>query len=206
MAPIIRGWINMDGKRFVLAQRHALTCSRNTAISGIPHWSGLHVQVGQDVLAAGVPEDQISGFTSVLDIGTATMSWRYTWSPPSGPAIDIEYSMFLHKLYVNQAAVRVKLTATKPVNATIIDVMNGDAAVRTDFADKAYEDSSPTIWTGVRPSYINNVTAYIYSTLQADDSRISDSTGDPRNRPSTGTHGEEPLRRSRPKGACPGSA
>jgi trehalose/maltose hydrolase-like predicted phosphorylase len=141
-----------------------------SVISGVPHWSGLHVKVGDEVLDAGVPEEQISGFTSTLDIGAGTMQWSYTWSPSTGPAIDVEYEMFVHKLYVNQAAVQLKLTSSRDVNATVIDLLNGDCALRTDFVDKQFEPVLPFIWSAVRPLGIENVTAYIYSALVGDDS------------------------------------
>jgi trehalose/maltose hydrolase-like predicted phosphorylase len=141
-----------------------------SVISGVPHWSGLHVKIGDEVLDAGVPEEQISGFTSTLDIGAGTMQWSYTWSPSIGPAIDVEYEMFVHKLYVNQAAVQLKLTSSRDVNATVIDLLNGDCALRTDFVDKKFEPVLPFIWSAVRPLGIENVTAYIYSAMVGDDS------------------------------------
>ena len=144
-----------------------------SVIAGVPHWSGLHLEVDGEILAASTPADQISGFSSTLDIGAGTMNWRYTWSPSGGPAIEIDYTMLVHKLYVNQAAVQVKITATRDVNGTVIDLLEGNAAVRTDFVDKAYETSSPLIWTAVKPNGIANVTAYIYSELVGDESTAS---------------------------------
>ncbi|KAM0714374.1 hypothetical protein Q7P37_010161 [Cladosporium fusiforme] len=147
-----------------------------SVISGVPHWSGLHVKIGDEVLTASVPAEQISGFSSTLDIGAATMQWSYTWSPVNGPAVDVEYEMFVHKLYVNQAVVRLKLTSTRDINATVIDLLNGDCALRTDFVDKKYEPALPFIWSAVRPFGIDNVTAYIYSALVADDNNNKNST------------------------------
>lgn len=142
-----------------------------SVISGVPHWSGLHLQVGGEVLNASVPANQISGFSATLDIGAGTMTWSYTWSPSSdAPAVDIEYSMLVHKLYVNQAAVQLKMTASRDVNASVIDVLDGDCAVRTTFVDKGYEPVMPMIWSAVKPSGIDNVTAYIYSAMVGDDS------------------------------------
>lgn len=140
-----------------------------SVISGVPHWSGLHVKIGDEVLDASVPQDQISGFTSTLDIRSGTMQWSYTWSPSAGPAVDVEYEMFVHKLYVNQAAVQLKLTSSRNVNATVIDLLDGDCALRTDFVDKKFEPVLPLIWSAVRPLGVQNVTAYIYSALVGDD-------------------------------------
>ncbi|KAK4956643.1 alpha,alpha-trehalase ath1 [Elasticomyces elasticus] len=146
-----------------------------SVISGVPHWSGLHVQVGDQILAANVPTDQISRFSSTLDVGAGTMSWSYTWSPSNESAIDIEYTMLVHKLYVNQAAVQLKLTASRDVNVSVIDLLDGDCAVRTDFVGKEYMPVYPTIWSAVSPVGVDNVTAYIVSSLVGDDSCDSSS-------------------------------
>lgn len=160
-----------------------------SVISGVPHWSGLHVKVGDEVLDAGVPEEQISGFTSTLDIGSGTMQWAYTWSPSSGPAIGVEYEMFVHKLYVNQATVQLKLTSSRDANVTVIDLLNGDCALRTDFVDKKFEPELPFIWSAVRPRGIENVTAYIYSALVGDDSCNKDSRTEITDNAVTGANG-----------------
>jgi trehalose/maltose hydrolase-like predicted phosphorylase len=141
-----------------------------SVISGVPHWSGLHLKIGNEVLDASVPVEQISKFNSTLDMRAGTMSWSYTWTPSDGSVVDVEYEMFVHKLYVNQAAVQLKLTPSKDVNASVIDLLDGDCALRTQFVDKQYEPVLPFIWSAVRPSGIENVTAYIYSALVGDDS------------------------------------
>lgn len=141
-----------------------------SVISGVPHWAGLHMKVGEDLLDASVDASQISNFSSTLDIRRGAMYWNYTWTPSSGPAIEVAYSMFVHKLHVNQAVVQVQMTAREDVNATVIDLLNGDCAVRTTFADKGYYDAWAMIWTAVRPDGLRNVTAYITSAMVGDES------------------------------------
>lgn len=140
-----------------------------SVISGVPHWAGLTVEAGDSILNASVEASQISNFSSTVDFKAGVMSWNYTWTPASGGSpLSIEYTMLVHKLYVNQAAVQLKVMAASDTNITVTDVLEGDCAVRTDFAEKGYENSSSTIWTAVRPNGISNVTAYIYSTLSGD--------------------------------------
>ena len=146
-----------------------------SVISGVPHWAGLHVQVGDEVLQAGVPDDQISNFKSSLDIKHASMTWSYTWTPSSGSAIDIEYLMFVHKLYVNQAGVQLKMTAKSDVKVTVIDVLDGDCATRTNFVDKGYEPVVPMIWSAVSPHGVGDVQAYVFSSMVGDGSSNSSS-------------------------------
>ena len=134
-----------------------------SVISGVPHWAGLHVQVGNDILDATVPASQISNYKSTLDIKHAMMSWSYTWTPGGGTPIAIEYSLLVHKLYINQAAVQLKMTAQKNVNVSVIDVLHGDCAVRTTPVGTHYESDIPVIWSAVSPDGVSDVKAYFYS-------------------------------------------
>lgn len=140
-----------------------------SVISGVPHWAGLIVEASNgQTLNASVDASQISNFTSSMNFKTGVMSWNYTWTPANGLPLGVAYTMFVHKLYVNQAAVQLTLTATASANVTVTDVLEGDCAVRTDFVDNGSDANSSTIWTAVRPNGISNVTAYVYSTLAGD--------------------------------------
>ncbi|KAK3077191.1 hypothetical protein LTS18_010972, partial [Coniosporium uncinatum] len=118
-------------------------------ISGIPHWSGLVVVMSGHVLDANVSAEEIAEFSSTLDIGAGTMNWKFTWTPASEAALTVEYSMYVHKLHAHQAAVQLRLQASRDMNVTVFDVLQGDCAVRTSPAGEG-------------------VTAYIYSTLVTD--------------------------------------
>jgi trehalose/maltose hydrolase-like predicted phosphorylase len=139
--------------------------------AGIPHSSGLLVEANGEFLNATVNTEHISDFVSSLDVKAGIASWRYNWKPGGygDSTIDVDYQMFIHKLYVNKAAVRLRLTATRDVNVTVYDILDGDCAVRSDFIDKKFEEDTPTIWSAVSPGNITNVTAYVYSTLSGSD-------------------------------------
>jgi trehalose/maltose hydrolase-like predicted phosphorylase len=47
----------------------------------------------------------------------------------------------------------------------VIDVLDGDCAVRSEFAGTGYDLASNQIWSAVRPHWIGNVTAYVYSSI-----------------------------------------
>jgi trehalose/maltose hydrolase-like predicted phosphorylase len=141
-----------------------------SVISGVPHWAGLHLQIGNEILGAGVPSDQITNFNSTLDLKHGVMYWDYTWTPHGGSPVKIEYEMLVHKLYVNQAAVQLKVTPTEDLAASVIDILDGDCAVRTTFVEKHYEPVASIIWSGVQPNGVDNVTAYVFSLLEGDDS------------------------------------
>jgi trehalose/maltose hydrolase-like predicted phosphorylase len=143
----------------------------DSMIAGIPHWSGLHVEANGEMLNASVKPEHISDFVTSLDVKGGIASWKYNWKPggSSDGTIDVDYQLFVHKLYVNQAAIRLRLTASRDMNVTVYDVLDGDCAVRSQFVDKKYEEDTPTIWTAVSPGNISDITAYVYSTLAADE-------------------------------------
>lgn len=141
-----------------------------SVISGVPHWAGLTVEYGGHMLNASVDPSTISNWSSTLDMRAGTMEWDFTWSPTEQVVLDIEYEMFLHKLYINLAVVQLRISSReKDTNVTITDIFNGDCAVRTNFVNSSLEQNG-TIWTAVQPNGISNVTAYIYSTLVGDKS------------------------------------
>ncbi|KAI7619489.1 carbohydrate-binding module family 32 protein [Hortaea werneckii] len=140
-----------------------------SAISGIPHWAGLLLKVGDDVLDARVSASQISNFSSTLDMKIGVLTWNFTWTPEHASGIDVEYTMFVHKMYVNQAAVQLRATSSDDVDVTVIDVLNGDCAVRSTPTERYFDEKQPVIYSAVNPIGISNVTAYVYSTLSGTD-------------------------------------
>ncbi|KAH9825550.1 Glycoside hydrolase family 65 [Teratosphaeria destructans] len=144
-------------------------------ISGVPHWSALHVAVGDSVLTASTPASEISNFSSTFDFAAGLLSWSYAWSPDKTTTIAIEYELLVHKLYVNQAATQLRLTSASDLNVTVIDALNGDGALRTTSTGRGVDPAQPVIWSAVNPRGIDNVTAYIYSTLETDGSFIKGS-------------------------------
>ena len=140
-------------------------------VAGIPHWSGLQVEANGEMLNASINPNHITDFVSSLDMKSGLASWRYYWRPGGHGegVIDVDYQLFVHKLYVNKAVVRLRLTATHDINVTVYDVLDGDCAVRSDFIDKKFEEDIPMIWSAVQPGNITNVTAYVYSTLGGSD-------------------------------------
>jgi trehalose/maltose hydrolase-like predicted phosphorylase len=135
-----------------------------SVISGVPHWSGLVVQVNGQTLNASADPSTITDFSATVDHKNGMMWWEYTWTA-GDCKLDIEYTMFVHKLYVNMAAVQLKITSTKGnCSAAVLDVFDGDGALRTGFVDKG-ASGNMTIYSAVRPNGIGNVIAYLYSTL-----------------------------------------
>ncbi len=137
-----------------------------SVISGVPHWSGIIVDLGADVyLDATVDNTTISNFSSALNAKQGISTWSYTWAPANmSTSFEISYTMFAHKLYINQAFVQLQITPSADTNCTIVNVMDGTSALRTNFTSSGMEGSQ--IYSAVTPYNVHNVTAYIYSTME----------------------------------------
>lgn len=139
-----------------------------SVISGIPHWSGMIVDLGDGVfLDASVNPSEISNFSSMLNAKAGVSSWQFTWTPSGhdGLSLDMTYIMFAHKLYVNQAFVQLQITPSADVKTSIANVLDGTSAVRTNFISSGIDGSQ--IYTAVSPNGVSNVTAYVYATMAA---------------------------------------
>ena len=132
-------------------------------ISGVPHWSGLILDLGDgNFLDATVKNSTISNFSSTLDMKGGILTWQYTWSPEKhNGTYDIFYQLVAHKLHVNQALVRMEITPSGDGNVSVVNVIDGYSAVRTDFKGSGQDGGA--IYTSVNPEGISNVTAFIYA-------------------------------------------
>ncbi|EAW12238.1 alpha,alpha-trehalase treA [Aspergillus clavatus NRRL 1] len=138
-----------------------------SVISGVPHWSGLVLDLGDDTyLDAAVDNETISGFQSAYDFKSGVLSWSYTWTPTDDKgSFNITYRLFANKLHINQAVVDMEITPSQESQATVVNVIDGYSAVRTDFVESGEDDGA--IFSAVRPWGIANVTAYVYANLTA---------------------------------------
>ena len=137
-----------------------------SVISGVPHWGGLVVELSNgQYLDATVDPSTISNFTSSLEIRNGLSLWRYTWTPKGSGnlSFDITYTMFANKLYVNQGTVQLQIQPSRDCNVSIVNVLDGTSAVRTDFAGSGVDGQQ--IYTSVKPNGVANVTAYLYAVM-----------------------------------------
>lgn len=138
-------------------------------ISGLPHWAGLILDLGDGkYLDATVESAAISNFKTVYDYKQGTLNWKYTWTPKASNAshagpLHISFQLFAHKLEINKAVVRMSVTPSGSANATVVNVLDGFAAVRTSFVKSGTDDNA--IYAAVSPQGVHNVTAYVYAAL-----------------------------------------
>lgn len=158
-----------------------------SVISGIPHWAGIHLDLGGDIyLDASTSIGTISGFSSMMDYKQGIMNWAFTWNHSEDVSFDISFQMIIHKLYVNQAMVQMQVTSSTDSNATVVNVLNGDCAVRTEFAEKG--ETENMVYSAVHPSGLNNVTGYVYAGMTLEGAQSSVSASDVMSRPYIGNN------------------
>lgn len=140
-----------------------------SVISGIPHWSGLILDLGDDTyLDATVDSKTISGFRSTYDYKAGVLSWSYKWIPAGNKgSYKITYRLFTNKVHINQAVVDMEIIPSVNSTATVANVLDGLSAVRTDFVESGEDNGA--IFSSVRPWGISNVTAYIYANVTGSD-------------------------------------
>ena len=138
----------------------------DTAISGIPHWSGIYLESGGATLYASTDADQISNFSSYIDMKHGVMNWAYTWSPSDASSFDVSYQMFLHKVNVNQAYIRMNVTAQSDANITVVNVLDGDCALRANYHNKGRDGNF--VFSSVTPYGLDDIVAYVYANMTAD--------------------------------------
>ncbi|KAK2616277.1 alpha,alpha-trehalase ath1 [Conoideocrella luteorostrata] len=137
-----------------------------SVISGVPHWSGLILDLGDGVyLDANTDSKTISNFRSTYDFKAGVLSWSYKWTPVgrNESFYDIRYLLFVNKLHVNQAVVDLEIVPSVDSNATVVNVIDGYSAVRTDFVSSGEDNGA--IYSAVRPTGISNITAHIYANM-----------------------------------------
>ncbi|KAA1101656.1 hypothetical protein PGT21_027043 [Puccinia graminis f. sp. tritici] len=138
-------------------------------ISGLPHWAGLLVKTKAAILDASTDPIHIRNFQSILDLKAGLMKWKFEWVLlEAQPELSIEYTMFVHKLHINRAAVQLKIKALADFEISVIDLLDGDCAVRTDFVEKHHHPNSSTICTAVRPKGIADLAGHVCSSLRSE--------------------------------------
>ncbi|RMZ88175.1 hypothetical protein DV736_g4591, partial [Chaetothyriales sp. CBS 134916] len=144
----------------------------DTAISGLPHWTGIVVDLGGSTfLDASANSSTISNFQSTLDMKRNVLSWSFTWAPTDHDSFNVSYELFAHRLNINQGFVQLNITSWHDANVTIANVLNGDCAVRTTPGTKGTEQGF--IYTSVQPRGVNNVTAFIFANITTSGAKVS---------------------------------
>lgn len=93
------------------------------------------------------------------------------WSPsacPENVALKISYEAFLSLDERQVGAVKLSVSSNSSVEILITDILDGHSANRTSGAEPRFFPPKRAILTSVKPNGVDNVTAYIYSTVRGD--------------------------------------
>ncbi|GAM86756.1 hypothetical protein ANO11243_047750 [Dothideomycetidae sp. 11243] len=163
----VSGFFNLQANTTRTNFPENLKRGAESVIAGIPNWPNLILQVGNATLDATVDNKSISNFQSSRSLKNGLLSWKYNWAPSSGVNMSIAYDMFIDRSSPNTAVVRLSVTPGSDVNATVVDLLDGRGAVRSDPGEKGMLNDSNTIYTSVSPHWLPETVAWIYSTVDS---------------------------------------
>lgn len=107
----------------------------------------------------------------IHDSSTGIATWDYVWSP-STCSDDIElkvsYEAFLSLDEHHIGAVKLSVSSNSIVEILLTDVLDGHSASRTSDTEPRFFPPRRAILTAVKPKGVEDITAYIYSTVRGD--------------------------------------
>ena len=136
----------------------------DSAISGVPNWGPLIIELeGGAFLYANTSADEISNVSLTQDFKQGLAEWTYTWNPSQDGnlSLNIKYTAFADKLMINRGYVQLEVESSGDSNVTIINVLDGLDALRTDFRGSGVDGNG--IYSSFSPNGVPNVTAWIYA-------------------------------------------
>ncbi|KAG6357599.1 hypothetical protein INS49_013476 [Diaporthe citri] len=142
-----------------------------SVVAGIPHFTDLLVGACGSTLNGTADVSEISDFKSTLSFSTGIATWDYVWSPsacPENVALRISYEAFLSLDERQIGAVKLSVSSNSSVEILITDILDGHSADRTLDAEPRFFPPKRAILTSVKPIGVDDITAYIYSTVRGD--------------------------------------
>jgi trehalose/maltose hydrolase-like predicted phosphorylase len=145
-------------------------------ISLLPTWTSLFLTLeknGKQVtFGPGVANDTVTDYKQTMSIRDGIVTTSLKWTPDGFESVSINYTVLAHQSRINVGMMKLQVHGLKSgTQAFITDVLDGQGAARTQ-AHKSGQIKSDVsmIYSSVQPHWINNVTAWMYSAFQSDDS------------------------------------
>lgn len=94
------------------------------------------------------------------------------WSPAAcseNVALKISYEAFLSLDERQIGAVKLSVSSDSSVDILVTDILDGHSATRTSGAEPRFFPPRRAILTSLKPNGVEDVTAYVYSTVRGDD-------------------------------------
>lgn len=146
-----------------------------SVISGIPTWTSFYIATkdGKYVYGPGVPKEQLvleddkgrPGYRQRLSLRNGIVDTYVRWQPTEDVGFNIHISVLAHRKRKNLGMIKIQITPDNDAEVLLVDVLDGAGAQRTSFKEKKFLESENGIWTSVNPTGIDNVSAYVYSTV-----------------------------------------
>lgn len=136
-----------------------------SVISGIPDWTGLVVTTEEgDSYKPGVDPESILHYSQGQSLADGIVTTSVTWQPDGADsALQLDFTVLAHHSHLTLGLVRLDLTVRGPTSFSVTDVLDGEGASRTNFADKGFETEDGLMWTSVKPWGVDNITAVVAS-------------------------------------------
>jgi hypothetical protein len=185
----VAGFFDRQPKTSFAAEPWLQQYGWESVIAGIPAWGAIVVDLGNGVYLDGsVDESQLSNIVLKQNYKNGYAQYSYTWTPAGGTPLDVSYLVFADKGYPSRAHVQLSLSAASATEVTIVNLIDGTTAVRSDPSGSG--NDGRYIYSGVKPTGVSNITAWIYSTIDGpgvNETTLDQITGQPyiTNNPST---------------------
>ncbi|UNI19507.1 Alpha,alpha-trehalase [Purpureocillium takamizusanense] len=135
-------------------------------IAGIPHPTAVVFGFGDEWLDADVSNETVSGFRQRLSMREGVAEWSYTWTPKNASAsFDVTFALLFSRVRPNVVATKATIRASKDINGTATDLLDGRSAVRSYLDQKGVvsNGSNPSVYAAVHPNGLANVTGWVVS-------------------------------------------
>lgn len=158
-------------------------------ISLLPSWPQLYFTIrnstdnsSEATYAPGIDSNTIKNFTQSLSIRNGTVITEVQWQPEGyTQPINLRYTVIAHRKRAPLGLMQLQVSGlSNGTSFVITDALDGQAAARTQNGTSgktAEQDRS--IYSTVEPNGVSNVTAYVFSALQGDDSILGSNTSLP---------------------------
>ena len=136
----------------------------DSVISGIPNYGPLVIELEDgSYLYSNTSTDQISDIKLTQDYKQGLARWQYTWTPSTtgNLSFSVTYLAFADKLLINRGYVQLQVEPSEDCNVTIVNVLDGADALRTDLKTRGTEGRG--VYSAFSPNGVSNVTAWIYA-------------------------------------------
>lgn len=136
-------------------------------ISGIPTWSAFYIATedGSHVYGPGVPKEQVVEYRQELSLRTGIVDTYVIWRPEE-VTYNIHIQVLAHRTRLNLGLIKISVTADDDSKVLLVDLLDGAGAQRTTFREKEFVENDNAIWSSVSPAGVDEVEAFVYSTVE----------------------------------------